>query len=504
MRWLLRSGRASSFATVLAAFLMLLVPLGAWAYWSAQGTASASASVAPFTAATLTATPGAGAVELSWTKVTPPGEGSVRYYVTRLGEALGAGSSCPSTRATAKTEAELGARGCSDEPVAVGETRRYTVTAVWRTWTAESSEQSATVTYGPVTQLVLSSAGSELTAGAGENLTITAEDASNRVVENYAGPHTLTFEATHTASPGETHSYVTSESGSPINFNGTGSINFTAGRSVVSGASNGRMTLFDAAPTTITIKDASGHEGSKAFTVKPGAFKSFHVEAVPAEATAGTAFSVKLTAWDEWHNVLTTYARTKKLLYSGAEKSPSETAPVYGSTEPTFAAGTVTVPGFTFYKAASTTLKVEEETTLDKGETTFTVNAEPAGSLTTTTGHFAWVHPKVSAGSLSLPCLFTCEDAALGHSATFKARVAVTDQYGNVVTNLGAGHEVRLVASGGSLVGPTTLTVASEGPAESTAEVELLTQAAGEGTDTLTAIRRAGTRYNRAKATLKY
>ncbi|MGO8905005.1 MAG: hypothetical protein ACLQMH_05190, partial [Solirubrobacteraceae bacterium] len=233
-------------------------------------------------------------------------------------------------------------------------------------------------------------------------------------------------------------------------------------------------------------------------------FKSFHVEAVPAEATAGTAFSVKLTAWDEWHNVLTTYARAKKLLYSGAEKSPSETAPVYGSTEPTFAAGTVTVPGFRFYKAASTTLKVEEETTLDKGETTFTVNAEPAGSLTTTTGHFAWVHPKVSAGSLSLPCLFTCEDAALGHSATFKARVAVTDQYGNVVTNLGAGHEVRLVASGGSLVGPTTLTVASEGPAESTAEVELLTQAAGEGTDTLTAIRRAGTRYNRAKATLKY
>src|SRR5205807_8675015 len=75
----------------------------------------------------------------------------------------------------------------------------------------------------------------------------------------------------------------------------------------------------------------------------------------------------------------------KKILYSGAENSPNGTAPVYGSSEPTFASGTVTVTGFKFYQAASTTLKVEEQTTLNKGEGSMVVAAGAATQLPFTT-----------------------------------------------------------------------------------------------------------------------
>ena len=105
-------------------------------------------------------------------------------------------------------------------------------------------------------------------------------------------------------------------------------------------------------------------EGAVAFAVKTGPFKSFGVTPNPAEPQAGEAFEVKLAAWDEWHNLLTAYTRTHKLVYSGAESSPSGKAPEYATTtEPTFDGGEVTLTGFHFYKAAATTLKVVEEAT---------------------------------------------------------------------------------------------------------------------------------------------
>ncbi len=400
-----------------AAALAVLVPLSAWGYWSGQGAAEiAAARLATLAAPALTATARAGAVELTWTKLTPPGGGEVKYYIKRVGGALGSGSNCPSTAASAKTEGELGGLKCKDEAVAVGETRTYTVTAVWRTWTVESAEKSATVTYGPITHFLLATTHSEVEAGAAENLTITAQDSSNRTVEEYAGSHSLTFEATHTAAPSGEQSYVTSESGSHIALNGAGLISFSGGVAQVSESHNGQLKLFDAASTTVTVKDGSGHEGSKTFTVKAGAFKSFHVESIPAEPTAGSAFEVKLTAWDEWHNVVATYARAsgKKLLYSGAENAPNGTAAVYGSSEPTFASGTVTVSGFKFYKAASTTLKVEEETTLDKGEASMVVAAGAATQLP-----------------------FTTQPAGAFAGYTFRTQPVVTaeDAYGNTVSS---------------------------------------------------------------------
>jgi len=481
---------------IAATAVALLVPANAWAYWAGVGAGNATPAIASLEAPTATAVAGAGLITLSWAKVTPPGAGEVKYYVTRTGGAAPK-SNCPTSVATAETGKEFtekqGGLTCTDELLAAGETRHYTVTALWRTWSTTGVEVSATAT-GSVTKFALAIEHAETEAGVADNVTISAEDAASRVVETYAGSHSLTWQATPAESTTGERSYVTSESGAAVYSKAEGKFAFTAGRTQVSGANNGAMLLFDAAVTTVKIKNAEG-EGTTTVTVTGGAFKSFHVEVVPAEPTAATAAEIKLTAWDQWHNVITAYARTagKKLVYSGAESSPSGTAPSYGGGEPTFAAGVATIPGFTFYRAASTTFKVEEETSAHKGEATFTV--KPAAA-----GHFAWSKPKATAGTLSAPCLFTCEDAALGNSGKFYARVAVTDEWGNVVTNVGAGHEVRVEEVAGESI---VLPIPAAGAAES-GEFVFTSEPAGEGTTTLVAKRQAGTEYKQASGKFKY
>ena len=503
MNRLTRLLRAVAAAAPLAAVAAFPVP--SLAFWQGTGEASALASIATLPASAPTAAGSPAAIAVSWTAITAPGAGTVKYYLTRSGGSAPK-STCPTSAATARSEAELvaanGALRCTDEGLGAGETRHYTVTAIWHTWTATSGEASASAT-GAVAKFVVAAEAAEVGAGAVDNLTVTAEDSAGRTVTTYAGTHAVTWEATPAESPSGEKSYVTSAAGTHVGSKGEVSLTFTAGKASVSGSNNGAMKLFDAATTTVKVKNAEG-EGSTSVKVNPGAFASFAVAPVTAEPTAGTGFEVKVTAWDQWHNVITSYGRTagKKLLYSGATNAPAGTAPMYGSGEPTFVSGSATVKTFTFYKAASTTLKVEEETSGRSGEAAFTVKPPTAGSLTPATGHFAWENVKVSAGSLTSPCLFTCEDTALGLFGTFTARVAVTDQWGNVVTALGAGHEAVVEATGGSVTG-TSLAIAAAGPAESTTETSFKAYYS-EGAETLTVKRKAGTEYKSAEAKLKY
>lgn len=488
-----------AFATALV--LAILAPAAAYGFWAATGAGTATPAVASLAAPTASASAGAGEITLSWTKVAPPGAGEVKYYVTRTGGAAPK-SNCPTSVATAETEKELnekqGGLTCKDESLAAGEIRHYTATALWRTWSEASGEASGTAT-AAVSKFVVTFEHAEAEAGVGDSMTVTAEDSSSRVVESYAGSHPLTWEAAPAESGTGERSYVTNEAGGSVYSKGEGKFSFANGRTHVSGSNDGKAVFFDAATTTVKVKNAEG-EGSTTLTVKPGAFKSFHVESLTAEPTAGKADELKLTAWDEWHNVVTTYVRANKLLYSGAEKSPSGTAPVPGSSEPTFAAGVATISGFFFYKAASTTVKAEEESSSHKGEVTFTVKPVAGATLTAVTGHFAWSKPKTTAGILSAICLFTCEDATFGNSGKFYARVAVTDEWGNVVTNVGAGHEVRLEEVGGESI---TLAIPAAGTAES-GEFIFTSEATGEGTTTLVAKRNAGTEYKPAEGTFKY
>jgi hypothetical protein len=73
---------------------------------------------------------GPSTVALSWSAVTPPGTGTVSYYVSRDGGAPA--GDCPSSSSTSTVTT------CTDSNLSLG-VHHYTVTAVWRSWTATST-----------------------------------------------------------------------------------------------------------------------------------------------------------------------------------------------------------------------------------------------------------------------------------------------------------------------------------------------------------------------------
>ncbi len=222
-----------------------------------------------------------------------------------------------------------------------------------------------------------------------------------------------------------------------------------------------------------------------------------------AEPEAGAAFEVKLTAWDEWHNVITTYARTHKLKYEGALNSPSGKAPTYSpTTEPTFTGGEATVTGFHFYDAAVNTLKVLEETTAHEGSAAITVRSAAAK-------RWAWLNPIVTAGKISsATCLFTCETTNIGDSQQFEAQVAVTDEYGNVVSNIGTTVTAKVTKKGGAgtLANNTKIAIPTTGLAESSAATpfEYTSPAKGTNETQLKVATEKGTAYTEATAEVEY
>lgn len=475
--------------------LAVALTVTAAAYWAASGTGTSVAGVSVLQTPVLTATAGAETVLLEWSAVTPPGSGAVTYYVT--GEGGTPGTGCPTSGAPTTVTS------CTETGVSIG-THTYEVTAVWRSWTSASEKQSVTVTSGPATHLVLAASKTEAVAGEAMNLTVTAKDAANRTVTSYTGSHSLVFEGA-TAAPSGTKPSVSSETGVAVAFGEATATKFTAGVATVEGVNNGQLKLYKPEEAKLKVKAGTLSNEGALVTIKVtvGPFKSFGVTPVTAEPEAGAAFEVKLTAWDEWHNVITTYARTHKLKYEGALNSPSGKAPTYtATTEPTFVAGVATVTGFRFYDAAANTLKVLEETTAHEGSASITIKAAAAK-------RWAWSNPKVTAGGISsATCLFTCETTSIGNNQQFEAQASVTDEYGNVVSNLGTTVTARVTKAGGAgtLANNAKIAIPTTGLAESAAATpfEYTSPAKGTSQTVLHLTTQTGTTYTEATATVKY
>jgi hypothetical protein len=222
----------------------VLQATGASAYWDGEGTGSGSAADATLAAPTLTATPGAESVQLSWTAVTPPGAGTVEYYVTRDGGSPS--SHCPSAASRSTVTS------CTDEPVSIG-AHEYAVTAVWRTWTGTSEARSANVTYGPAAQFKLEASKAEVTAGESETVTITALDAHGNTVPSYAGSRPIAFSGPANSPSRQSPSYPAA-------------VSFTGGVGTAS-----PVKLYDAQTTTLTAKEGSLEGTSGSITVKAAA-----------------------------------------------------------------------------------------------------------------------------------------------------------------------------------------------------------------------------------------
>jgi hypothetical protein len=193
---------------ILVSLLVICSAPAASAWFSTTGAGTAHVSTGTLNAPSITtAGPGAGTVALTWSAVTASASGTVRYYVARDGEAL-AGDCATSTAPGATTS-------CTDSGVSTG-SHSYTVTAVWRGWTTTSTTTAVMLASGAATRLVLAPATTTPTAGAADDLTITAKDAANNTVTAYTGDKTLTFGGAATA-PNGSHPRSATKPASPEN-----------------------------------------------------------------------------------------------------------------------------------------------------------------------------------------------------------------------------------------------------------------------------------------------
>jgi IPT/TIG domain/Quinohemoprotein amine dehydrogenase, alpha subunit domain III len=213
---------------VLVLIAALAASTAAWAYWAAKSSGSATGKVGALSSPTVSgATGGAESVALSWSSVSAPGSGPVKYYVSRDGSTPS--GTCPTSSAPSTVTS------CTDTDVSAGE-HSYTVTAVWRSWSSTSSAKSATTTSKPT--VVSASPGSRGQGASAQAITIT-------------GSHFL--------------------SGASVAFSGTGvtvnsttfksSTELTASVTIAAGATTGARNI------TVTNPDSATGTGTAIFTV---------------------------------------------------------------------------------------------------------------------------------------------------------------------------------------------------------------------------------------------
>jgi hypothetical protein len=384
---------------VLLLLAVLLASTTAWAFWAAKSSGSASGHVGGLPAPQISsATPGGGTVTLNWTTVSAPASGTVSYYVSRDGGA--ASAACPSASSPSTQTS------CTDMGVSISK-HTYTVTAVWRSWTAASAGASAQVSTGPATHLLLAPATTTPIAGVNDNLTITALDASNNKVTSYAGARTVTFSGAGSAGPSQPT--VTNASGTAVAFGSAETINFSNGEATVTGSSNGVMTLYKAETAKITVSDGTLNNGTGvSVTVAPASATGFTVP-TPSSQTAGTAFNQTLTAVDQYGNTATAYAGTRAITFSGPGSSPNSTSPKYPATVK-FTSGVSESFGVTLYKAETTALTAKE------------------GSVSGSSGSF-------NVGSASAKSLTLVNPGAQTAGTAFEDTITAKDEYGNTATS---------------------------------------------------------------------
>jgi hypothetical protein len=415
MRRLLPNGIAGIVAFVL---LAITAAGTAVAYFATTGAGdSAPKTLSQIAKPTLTATAQAGGtVILSWGAIAAPGPGTVTYSVARDGK--GASGDCNPT---------LTVTTCTDSGLEPG-TYSYVVTAKWRSWTASSSAKTATITVGPVNRFVLGATSLTPTAGAADNLTITAKDAKGSTVTTYVNPHNITFSGA-IASPNGTAPTVVDSSGAAIAFGSATALAFTAGVASVSSSKNGVMKLYASGKTTIEASDGSASTVTPLeVTVAPATAAKFVPTATTATPTAGEADNLTITAQDAYGNVATAYAGSKNLTFSGAAVIGTNKPTISNSSGAAIAFGTATAIVFSA-GVASTSSSNNGVMTLYKAESPNIAVSD--GTITSAAAPLAVTVAPAEATKFVL----TAATATPTAGATDNLTATAQDTYGNTATS---------------------------------------------------------------------
>jgi Bacterial Ig-like domain len=206
-----------------------------WAFWSASGTGSASGAVSSLTAPSAVSasqpTPGVGTVHVAWTPPIAPDGTTVSSFSVQRFSGSTPSSACGGV---------ITATGCDDTGVAAG-SYTYKVTALFRSWTAQSAA-SAPVTVvldtTPPTVSSINRAGSSPTNASSVSWTVTFS-------ENVTGVDATDFSLVQAA--GVSGASISSVTGSGTTYsvtastgsgNGTLGLNLVDNNSIIDGANN--------------------------------------------------------------------------------------------------------------------------------------------------------------------------------------------------------------------------------------------------------------------------
>ncbi len=193
---------------------------------------------------------------------------------------------------------------------------KYTSQAGATTFTAANTtskagtSNSVQIVAGGATRLVITGSAT-MTAGATQNLTITARDASGNTVTTYTGSKTLVFSGADSSLNPAVSPSVTNGSGAAIAFGANTTITFASGVATVSGSNNGVMRLLRAQSAIISVTDgtiSSSGADRLTVTVSPSVLGKF-AWTLTSPQTSGVAFTGTntLVAQDDWGNTRTTF-----------------------------------------------------------------------------------------------------------------------------------------------------------------------------------------------------
>jgi hypothetical protein len=439
-----------SLAVVVLALFAITVGGRALAYFSGPGSGTASAAVTSLPVPVISAaTPAAGGtVTLTWGAVTPPGAGTVSYYVTRDG-GKPAGT-CPTVEVPAAVIT------CKDASVPIGE-HSYRVIAEWETWSRASAVKTAKVTIGEAVKFTISGSTTTPATGAAVNLTITAKDINNATVTGYTGSHNLVFSGAESGPNGDAPT-VANSSGTAIAFGAATALTFTNGVAAVSSSKNGVLKIYKPGVASIIATEGAVTTPTPlALTVAPTATR-FVLKAATATPAAGASDDITITAQDAYGNVSTTYTGSHNLVFSGANTSAGGNAPtVTNSSGTAIAFGAATAIEFTA-GVADPAITTAGTAVLYKAESA-SVKATEA-SITTPTG--AAITPTPGAAT---KLVLTSSTATPAAGSTFNLTTTAQDVYGNTATSYTGSKNITFSGAEASPGGVLPTVVNSAGAA---------------------------------------
>ncbi|GFE56990.1 S8 family serine peptidase [Geobacter sp. AOG1] len=259
---------------------------------------------------------------------------------------------------------------------------------------ATDVDNSFNVIPGPAVAFTVT-APSSSTAGSFFDVTVTAKDQYNNTATGYLG--TVHFTTT------DRHTGITQPANFTFQATDKGTNTFTRGVALLT-AGNQTVTATD-------IATASINGTSSNINITPAAASAFIID-VPAAATAGTPFTVTVTAQDSYGNTDTNYTGTVQFTSSDS--------------------GAVILPAnYHFVASDNGSHAFTNVTLVTAGSQTVTLTDTTNSSMTRTSGSI-----NVGAGAAN-KLAFTAQptNTTALQKITPPVAVAVQDQYGNIVTS---------------------------------------------------------------------